>query len=475
MPVPDDPATANPVMRGLSLLWLSRPDSLMWGVGLAVLNAKLPEPLPERWRRWLPRVGLVGLVVVVRFDARGEPVPLRPHGQARAAVPVRARWDPSDISQVGDRIYWINFGHTVTALAFMPAMLAMARHKEWFVNRGLSWGPLRYLGRMSYTVYVWHTLVYFIVLDLLGGNDVLGQKWRAPILAVITIVACLPDLLRRGAAHAAGEAALRRREGGPGPQHRQDGARSRWRAPVTAASSAPRRSEGPSEGGSVRRATSSRRGPVTATSAPRGFVSKAPKLGLVGGFDGIRGIGVCMVLVGHALFEYVESWVTIVDTFFVLSGFLITTLLLQEARTTGGISLKKFYTRRGIRLFPSLWLFVGVWLLISTIATLVGFEPLSLRYVGQDAAAALLYVYHLFFPNGNYVIEPVVQEHRTMWHLWTLSVEEWFYAVIAGTVLVCVRKRWIAQLGLLMGGGLRRRSASPVGTPSPASSRTTTT
>jgi peptidoglycan/LPS O-acetylase OafA/YrhL len=190
---------------------------------------------------------------------------------------------------------------------------------------------------------------------------------------------------------------------------------------------------------------------VTVTSAPRGFVSKAPKLGLIGGFDGIRGIGVCMVLVGHALFEYVESWVTIVDTFFVLSGFLITTLLLQEARTTGGISLKKFYTRRGIRLFPSLWLFVGVWLLISTIATLVGFEPLSLRYVGQDAAAALLYVYHLFFPNGNYIIEPVVQEHRTMWHLWTLSVEEWFYAVIAGTVLICVRKRWIAQLGLLMG------------------------
>ena len=190
---------------------------------------------------------------------------------------------------------------------------------------------------------------------------------------------------------------------------------------------------------------------MTATSAPTGFVSKAPKLGLVGGFDGIRGIGVCMVLVGHALFEYVESWVTIVDTFFVLSGFLITTLLLQEARTTGSISLKKFYTRRAIRLFPSLWLFVGVWLLISTVATLVGFEALSLRYVGQDAAAALLYVYHLFFPNGLYVIEPAVQEHRTMWHLWTLSIEEWFYAVIAGTVLVCVRKRWVAQLGLLMG------------------------
>ena len=189
---------------------------------------------------------------------------------------------------------------------------------------------------------------------------------------------------------------------------------------------------------------------TTTEKPPTQFVSRAPKLGMVNGFDGIRGIGVCMVLVGHALFQYVESWVTIVDTFFVLSGFLITTLLLQETRSTGTIDLKKFYSRRAIRLLPSLWLFVGVWLVISTVSTLVGFEPLSLRYVGQDAAAALLYVYHLFFPNGLSVIEPDVQANRVMWHLWTLSIEEWFYAVIGGTVLICVRKKWIAQLGGVM-------------------------
>lgn len=191
IPVPEDPVNANPAIRGLSLLWLSRPDSLMWGVGLAVLNAKLPEPLPERWRRWLPRVGLVGLVISFAtmflasgflndlFSRVGVPYPFVPIG-------------PTDIELVGDGTYWINFGHTVCALAFMPAMLAMARHKEWFANRWLSWSPLRYLGRMSYTVYVWHTLVYFIVLDLLGGSEYLGQKWRAPILAAITVVACLP-------------------------------------------------------------------------------------------------------------------------------------------------------------------------------------------------------------------------------------------------------------------------------------------
>ena len=190
---------------------------------------------------------------------------------------------------------------------------------------------------------------------------------------------------------------------------------------------------------------------MTATTTRTPFVSKAPKLGLVGSFDGLRGMGVCMLLVGHALFGYVESWVTIIDAFFVLSGFLITTLLIQEHRSTKTIDLKKFYQRRAIRLLPSVVLFVGVWLVISVIATLIGYEKLSLRYVGADALAALTYMYHLFFPNGLYMIEPTVQSHRTMWHLWTLSVEEWFYIAIAGTVFICLKRRWVAQLGLLMG------------------------
>ena len=102
------------------------------------------------------------------------------------------------------------------------------------------------------------------------------------------------------------------------------------------------------------------------TVAPR-WVSKAPKMGFVGFFDGLRGVGVGMVLIGHALFEYLESWVTIVDTFFVISGFLITTLLLQESRSTGSISLRKFFSRRAIRLLPTVWLFVSVWLVIGAV------------------------------------------------------------------------------------------------------------
>lgn len=184
------------------------------------------------------------------------------------------------------------------------------------------------------------------------------------------------------------------------------------------------------------------------------FTSRAPKLGMVPSMDGIRGMGVTMLIVGHALFSYVESWVTIIDGFFVLSGFLITTLLIQEHRSTGDINLKNFYWRRGLRLFPSVWLFVGVWIVIGLVLealALGGIETgldIGLTSILADGAAAVGYVYHLFFPNGLYVIEPAVQEQRTMWHLWTLGMEEWFYLGIAGTVLVCIRKNWVKQLGI---------------------------
>lgn len=191
VPIPDDPANANPLVRGLSLLWLSRPDSLMWGVGLAVLNAKLPDPLPDAWRRWLPRVGMVGLVVAFAsmFLASGFLNELAGKlGVPYPYIPMA----PRTMVDSSRGIYWINFGHTLSAVAVMPALLCMVRSKDWIANRVLGVKPIRFLGRMSYTLYVWHTLVFFIVLDLLGGRSVLGEKWRVPILAAITIVACLP-------------------------------------------------------------------------------------------------------------------------------------------------------------------------------------------------------------------------------------------------------------------------------------------
>ena len=184
------PTNSSVPARGLSLLWLSRYDSLMWGVGLAVLNAHLPAPLPDAWRRWLPRVGLVGLVIASISMLTASRFLYDLTGRFGLPYPYTPMIVPADSGYTGK--LWIQYGHTLTALAFMPAMLAMARCGDWWANRALSWKPLRFLGRMSYTVYVWHTFFYFVVLDALGGDEVLGEKWRAPILAVIAVVCSMP-------------------------------------------------------------------------------------------------------------------------------------------------------------------------------------------------------------------------------------------------------------------------------------------
>ena len=201
---------------------------------------------------------------------------------------------------------------------------------------------------------------------------------------------------------------------------------------------------------------------MTATTTRTPFVSKAPKLGLVGSFDGLRGIGVCMLLVGHALFGYVESWVTIIDAFFVLSGFLITTLLHPGAPLDQDDRPQEVLPTARRPAPAVVVLFVGVWLVISVIATLIGYEKLSLRYVGADALAALTYMYHLVFPNGLYMIEPdgAVPPH----HVAPLD------PVGRGVVLHRHRGhgphlpqgRWVAQLGLIMGGGLRGHRHRPL-------------
>jgi len=137
------------------------------------------------------------------------------------------------------------------------------------------------------------------------------------------------------------------------------------------------------------------------------------------GLDGLRGVSILLVIVGHVSFSNGHPpWlaplapisVVGVEMFFVLSGFLITTLLVQERARDGRISLRRFYLRRALRIVPASYLFVGV------VALLAGLQLLVLR--PNDIACALLYLtdYH----------------HDRAWalgHYWSLSVEEQFYLV----------------------------------------------
>ena len=82
------------------------------------------------------------------------------------------------------------------------------------------------------------------------------------------------------------------------------------------------------------------------------------KLGYVPGLDGLRAVAIAGVVLYHAT-GYPGAGYLGVDLFFVLSGFLITTLLLNERRSHGSVSLRSFYRRRALRLLPALFVVLG--------------------------------------------------------------------------------------------------------------------
>ena len=186
----------------------------------------------------------------------------------------------------------------------------------------------------------------------------------------------------------------------------------------------------------------------TTANRPEGYVSKAPRLGFIGGFDGFRGFGIMLVLFEHSYYQFAESAAGAIDVFLAMSAFLILTLLMQEYRQNGDLSIKKFYSRRAVRLLPSAYLCMGSWLAIALI-----FDRDRLSSIFQEVVAGVLYVYHWVFPVGYQVVDPERFAKLEISHFWSLSVEEQFYMVIAITALVCLRKNWMKPLAAFMVAG----------------------
>jgi peptidoglycan/LPS O-acetylase OafA/YrhL len=88
------------------------------------------------------------------------------------------------------------------------------------------------------------------------------------------------------------------------------------------------------------------------------------RLGYQPALDGLRAVAITAVVLHHAL-RVPSNGRLGVDLFFVLSGFLITTLLLEERAQTGTVSLLAFYRRRALRLLPALFVFLAVYLVLA--------------------------------------------------------------------------------------------------------------
>lgn len=134
-------------------------------------------------------------------------------------------------------------------------------------------------------------------------------------------------------------------------------------------------------------------------------------MGRIPSLDGLRAVSMLLVVVGHWCFrryscDTASPYAVLgVRVFFVISGYLITTLLIREHAETGSLSLRRFYLRRAFRIFPAAAVFMAV--------TFTVFWPQLKWY---DIAVAALYL-------SNYNLLPPWM----LGHLWSLSVEEQFY------------------------------------------------
>jgi peptidoglycan/LPS O-acetylase OafA/YrhL len=158
--------------------------------------------------------------------------------------------------------------------------------------------------------------------------------------------------------------------------------------------------------------------------------------------DGLRAIAVAIVVAFHTGVRGFSGGFVGVDVFFVISGFLITGLLVDELRATGSISLSRFYARRVRRLLPALALVLFSTLLLGSVVLLsVAGEQQDLA---KSALAAALSGSNIFFWLGSNYFS-VHADLKPLLHTWSLSVEEQYYLVWPTLLIVLMllaRKNW---------------------------------
>ncbi|MEA2461391.1 MAG: hypothetical protein QOH90_1568, partial [Actinomycetota bacterium] len=141
--------------------------------------------------------------------------------------------------------------------------------------------------------------------------------------------------------------------------------------------------------------------------------------------EGLRGVAVLLVVLYHAGLRTLPGGYVGVDVFFVISGFLITGLLVEELGRSGSISLRSFYARRARRLLPA-----GVLVLIVTVVVAkVAIAPLYMPGLAADAKATALYASNVRFAITSTEYLRQGDAPSALLHYWSLAVEEQFYLV----------------------------------------------
>jgi len=166
--------------------------------------------------------------------------------------------------------------------------------------------------------------------------------------------------------------------------------------------------------------------------------AKAPRLALDfrGDIEGLRAIAVVIVVLFHARIGPFEGGFIGVDVFFVVSGFLITSLLLREAESEGKVSLGAFWARRARRLLPASLLVI----VATLIAARILLNPLDQRDITDDAFAATFFAANFVFGFLRVGYFASQQTPSPLLHYWSLAVEEQYYLVWPLVVAIVVHQ-----------------------------------
>ena len=183
---------------------------------------------------------------------------------------------------------------------------------------------------------------------------------------------------------------------------------------------------------------------------PRQAISRVPYLP---GLDGMRALAVAAVIVYHTNNGWLPGGFIGVEVFFVISGYLITLLLIGEHEKTGRIRLKEFWMRRARRLLPALFLMMSLLMIYTAI-----FERDTLGKLRGDVIAGVAYVtnWYQIWTGAGYT---ALLDFAPLRHLWSLAVEEQFYLVWPLVMVALMRlgrrrlpeiSRWLVVAALLI-------------------------
>jgi peptidoglycan/LPS O-acetylase OafA/YrhL len=160
--------------------------------------------------------------------------------------------------------------------------------------------------------------------------------------------------------------------------------------------------------------------------------------------DGLRCLSILMVIGFHCQLTCTRFFHTGqygVSLFFVISGFLITTLLLREQLTSGTISLKNFYIRRTLRIFP---LYYATLVLYIALVILTQHDP--------ERGGFFYHLPYFVTYTSNWFVDKDAGEHVTFAFAWSLATEEQFYLIWPS--IVRFAKKWWVPLAIILGAAI---------------------